>query len=237
MDWHCTWCQGVTPFLIGRGSQRFAQEIGAAFPGHALKISEGDHIIDELNEFSGIVVATPGSVPSSKNGYSRVIILEGDSYFTQSDIRAQERARELFFHSCAYLSKDGILLTVLSDSHSIIGAVSAWKPSIVSQQELRERESAGLPPYSRALTLDAPVTEINAIIRGLQSAQNQERLPKSSAILGPIPLDNQKSRVVVTCPIEHGDDLVRLIHEFQRRRSAARKDLASLRIDPYSLTR
>jgi primosomal protein N' (replication factor Y) len=30
-EWRCTWCQGVTPFLIGRGSQRFAQEIGRHF--------------------------------------------------------------------------------------------------------------------------------------------------------------------------------------------------------------
>ena len=236
-DWHCTWCQGSTPFLIGRGSQRFAQEIGAAFPNIPIKISEGDQIIHHLDSFAGVVISTPGAIPEVSHGYSLVTILEGDSFFLQSDIRSQERARQIFFSCAAYLASDGKLLTVISDSHPILGALAAWKPSIVSQQELRERESVHLPPFSRALTMDAPTQDIQSIARGLESAKMQGRLPNSSSILGPLSLGESKSRIVVTCPIEDGEQLIGLIHEFQRRRSASKKVLSSLRIDPYSLTR
>ena len=236
-DWRCIWCQGVTPFLIGRGSQRFAQEIGAAFSGIAIKSSEGDHIIEDVSDFQGFVIATPGSIPSKNVGYSRVVVLEGNSYFNQSDVRAQERARELIFSAAAYLSKNGVLLTVMSDSHPILGAISAWKPALVSQQELRERAEVHLPPYSRALTLDAESIEIRSIVKGLESAQSQGRLPASMRILGPLKMDGEKSRIVVTAPIQDGEKLVELVHEFQRRRSISKKTLASLRIDPYSLTR
>ena len=235
--WTCTWCQGVTPFLIGRGSARFAQEIGAAFPGSQITVSEGDHILDKYEKNDGIVIATPGSMPIAQNGYSAVIILEGDSYFSQSDIRSQERTRELFFSCGGLLSKDGSLLLVIVNENPIIGALSSWKPSLLAQRELRERQEVLLPPYVRALSLDIASSEINQLIRGLEIARDEKRLPVGARILGPIELKASLSRVLIMAPIDEGEALITFIHEYQRRRSAAKKTLATLRIDPYSLTR
>ena len=235
--WSCTWCQCVTPFLIGRGSARFAQEIGSAFPGNQITVSEGNHILDTYEKSDGIVIATPGSMPLALNGYSAVIILEGDSYFAQSDIRSQERTRELFFSCAGLLSKDGSLLLVIANENSIIGALSSWKPSLLAQRELRERQEVLLPPYVRALSLDIASAEVNQLIRGLAIARDEKRLPVDSRILGPIELKGSLSRVLIMAPIDEGEALITFIHEYQRRRSAARKTLATLRIDPYSLTR
>jgi primosomal protein N' (replication factor Y) len=227
----------VTPFLIGRGSARFAQEIGSAFPGNQITVSEGDHILDTYEKSDGIVIATPGSMPLALNGYSAVIILEGDSYFAQSDIRSQERTRELFFSCGGLLSKAGSLLLVIANENSIIGALSSWKPSLLAQRELRERQEVLLPPYVRALSLDIASAEVNQLIRGLQIARDEKRLPVDSRILGPVELKGSLSRVLIMAPIDEGEALITFIHEYQRRRSAARKTLAALRIDPYSLTR
>jgi primosomal protein N' (replication factor Y) len=235
--WICTWCRSETPFLIGRGSSRFAQEIGAAFPGQQITSSEGDHILDRYHHSKGIVIATPGSIPDSVLGYSAVVILEGDSYFLQSDIRAQERARELFFSSAGRLAKAGKMLLVLSHENPIIGAMAAWKPSLLAQRELREREEVQLPPYVRALSLEADSTEVPQLLRGLQSARDDNRLPLTSRILGPIDMKNNRSRILMLAPISDGEELVTFIHEYQRRRSASKKSLSTLRIDPYSLTR
>ena len=235
--WSCTWCQGVTPFLIGRGSARFAQEIGSAFPGNQITVSEGEHILQLYEKSDGIVIATPGSMPLATSGYSAVIILEGDSYFAQSDIRSQERTRELFFSCGGLLSKDGSLLLVIANENSIIGALSSWKPSLLAQRELRERQEVLLPPYVRALSLDIASAEVNQLIRGLEIARDEKRLPIDSRILGPIELKGSLSRVLIMAPIDEGEALITFIHEYQRRRSAARKTLATLRIDPYSLTR
>lgn len=235
--WSCAWCRGETPFLIGRGSSRFAQEIGSAFPGQQITSSEGDHILEKYQLRKGIVIATPGSIPESAEGYSAVVILEGDSYFLQSDIRAQERARELFFSSAGQLAKDGKLLLVLSHDNPIIGAIAGWKPSLLSQRELRERGEVQLPPYVRALSLEAESSEIPQLLRGLQSARDENRLPISSRILGPIDMKNNQSRILIMAPVSDGEELVRYIHEYQRRRSASKKTLSTLRIDPYSLTR
>jgi primosomal protein N' (replication factor Y) len=235
--WVCAWCRNETPFLIGRGSSRFAQEIGAAFPGQQISSSEGDHILETYISNRGIVVATPGSIPEAQDGYSAVVILEGDSYFSQSDIRAQERARELFFSAAGKLAKDGKCLLVLSHDNPLIGALTSWKPSLLSQRELREREEVALPPYVRALSLDTESSEIPQLLRGLQSARNENRLPESSRILGPIELRNDQSRILIMAPVSEGEELVKFIHEYQRRRSVSKKTLSTLRIDPYSLTR
>jgi primosomal protein N' (replication factor Y) len=236
-DWRCRWCDATKPFYIGRGSQRFMQEIGSAFPGFALRSSEGDEIIDMLDDYKGIVIATPGAIPQVNGGYSRITILEGDSYFSQSDIRSHERAREIFFSSASHLAKNGKMLLVVNDSNPIIGALSSWKPSIIAQRELRERKDVLLPPFSRALTVDSESREIGSILKGLEAAVDQGRLPVSTKILGPLSIGNGNSRIILTSPVEHGEELIRLIHEFQRKRSASRKTLSNLRIDPYSLTR
>ena len=190
-----------------------------------------------LNDFKGIVIATPGAIPQIDQGYSRIAILEGDSYFSQSDIRSHERAREMFFSSASHLASNGKMLLVVDDSNPIIGALASWKPSIIAQRELRERSDVFLPPFSRALTLDSESSEMGSILKGLQAAVDQGRLPVSTKILGPLLIANGNSRIILTTPVEHGEELIRLIHEFQRKRSASRKLLSNLRIDPYSLTR
>jgi primosomal protein N' (replication factor Y) len=42
-------------------------------------------------------------------------------------------------------------------------------------------------------------------------------------------------RIVLFAPFEDGDALVEMLHEFQRKRSASGKNLAQLRVDPYSI--
>jgi len=236
-EWKCTWCQGTTPFLLGRGSDRFAYEIGAAFPGTHIVQSSAESMIDQYDEGSGFVISTPGAAPQAHNGYSMVVILEGERFFSQSDIRAHERSREIFFSNAALASQSGSVALVMSADHPVIGALSAWKPSLISQRELRERLEVHLPPFSRAVTLDSASSESQSLLRGLKKSQEDGRLPASTTILGPSQLKADTDRIVILTPLSDGEELISLLHEFQRRRSSSKKTLASIRIDPYSLSR
>jgi primosomal protein N' (replication factor Y) len=173
----------------------------------------------------------------SAEGYSAVVILDGESLLNQSDLRAQERAREVFFSNLSLLRSTGTALLVVNHSNSIVGALSSWKPSLVSTRELHEREEASLPPYVRSVSLDIEVPEASTLIRALNKSREEGRLPKSTRILGPSSLSNGLARILLLTPLADGESLVTLIHEFQRRRSASKKKLASVRIDPYSLSR
>jgi primosomal protein N' (replication factor Y) len=236
-DWRCSWCQSSTPYLMGRGSDRFAFEIGAAFPGAHIVLSTSEKLIEEFDQPRGLVVATPGSIPIAVNGYSLVVILEADRFFMQADLRAHERIRELFFSTASLASAAGKVALVVSNDHPIIGALSAWKPSLISQRELRERLEVNLPPFTRAVTLDIANSESQSLLRGLKKAQEDGRLPLSTKFLGPSRLKDDIDRIVALTPLIDGEALISLLHEFQRRRSSSKKTLASIRIDPYSLSR
>ncbi len=236
-DWRCTWCQGSTPYLLGRGSERFAYEIGAAFPGSKVIQSTSEMMIENFDEERGLVIATPGAVPYTLYGYALVVILEAERFFMQADIRAHERTRELFFSTSAFVSTNGKVAFVISADSPIIGAVSAWKPSLISQRELRERLEVNLPPFTRAVTMDIADSESQSLLRGLKKSQEDARLPESTRFLGPSPLKGGVDRLVALTPLADGEELISLLHEFQRRRSSSKKTLASLRIDPYSLSR
>ena len=235
-DWRCSWCQAQNFFLLGRGSERFAHEIGRAFPGYAVTESSGEKILSTYLPSDGIVIATPGAIPMSKIGYSAIVVLECDRLFSQADVRSQERARGILFSSAGSLSAEAELLLVISHSHPVIGALAAWKPSLITAKELRDREEVGFPPFTRSLSLDIETSEAPTLLRGLKSAQSSGRLPVSTRALGPTQISSGKSRILLLVPIAEGDALVTLIHEFQRKRSVSKKTLASLRIDPYSLS-
>ena len=227
-DWSCAWCQSQKFFLMGRGSERFAQEIGRAFPGFAVTESSGEKILDKYLSSDGIVVATPVAIPKSPDGYSAVVVLECERLFSQADVRSQERARGILFSSAGSLASGSQLLLVISHNHPVMSALSAWKPSLITSRELRDREEVGFPPFTRSLSLEIEASEAPALVRGLKSAQSAGRLPISTRILGPSPAPSGKSRLLLLVPVEEGEEMVLLIHEFQRKRSISKKSLASL---------
>ena len=234
-EWRCHWCHSQKSLLLGRGADRFAHEIGKAFPGQTIVQSSGERILDRYHEPNGIIIATPGALPIATNGYSAIVILECDRFFTQIDMRAEERARELVFAAAGLLSAQGQLLLVISRNHPVISAVAAWKPSLITRKELSQKEEIGFPPFARALTIDVQSSEATSLLRALRSAQESMKLPESTRILGPTEISTGSSRLLLMSSLEEGDLLVSLIHEFQRKRSLSKKNLAQIRIDPYSL--
>ncbi len=236
-DWSCTWCTGKVPYLLSRGTTRYSQEIGGAFPGVKISLSEGDSTLEDHSLTEGIVIATPGSAPYVTGGYSAVVVLDAEGLLNESDLKSLERAQQLIFSQGGFISKDGKILLVISHSSPMIGALSSWKPSLLAHRELEERRETGLPPYAKAVSIDVAGNETQQLIRGFQAAKEDGRLPRALRILGPIQMKGEMHRIVLLGPLEEAQSLVALIHEYQRRRSASKKSLLAMRIDPYSITK
>jgi primosomal protein N' (replication factor Y) len=236
-DWSCTWCSGKVPYLLSRGTTRYSQEIGRAFPGIKISLSEGDSTLEDHSLTEGIVIATPGSAPYVVGGYSAVVVLDADGLLNESDLKSLERAQQLIFSQGGFISNDGKILLVISHSSPIIGPLSSWKPSLLAHRELEERRETELPPYAKAVSIDVAANETQQLIRGFQAAKEDGRLPRALRILGPIQLKGEMQRIVLLGPLDEAQSLVALIHEYQRRRSASRKSLLAMRIDPYSITK
>ena len=237
LEWSCRYCQSKLPFLLKRGLERYAQEIGRAFPGVRIIESTAEKMSGEVSDSPVFVVATNGAVPATPGGYSAIVILDGERRFSQVDNRSQERALSQLFESASYLSPTGSIFAVMSQSHPAIAAVGSWKPSLYTKRELASLVEIGFPPYVRAVSIDIESSEASIFLRGLLRAQSDGRLPEQTKFLGPSQLRNLQSRIILLTPFDSESSLMELLHEFLRKRSASGKSSVKVRVDPYSLTK
>jgi primosomal protein N' (replication factor Y) len=233
--WRCSYCDRDKQYLAGRGIDRAAEEISRAFPGFPVVISAGDVIKESVDSKPALVLSTPGAQPQVNGGYAAVVVLDAIRFFSHTDINAQERARELLFETASMVNVDGQVLLVLDDSHPVVAAIARWNIAPLLKRELADRDELMLPPSvsSAVLVTDQAVAPV--IVSGLKKALEDSRLPTSTRIYGPTLLPKGQAKIVVH--VSHGEssDLAKILHELQRKRSISKKDLLTLRIEPYSL--
>ncbi len=133
------------------------------------------------------------------------------------------------------VSNTGQVLLVLDDSHPIVAAIARWNIAPLLKRELTERVELMLPPSVMSAVLVTEQSSAPAIVSGLKKALEDSRLPSSTRIFGPTILAKGQAKIVVHVSHEQSSDLAKILHELQRKRSIAKKDLLTLRIDPYSL--
>jgi primosomal protein N' (replication factor Y) len=234
-QWQCIWCNHIVPSLQSRGIDRHSQELGLLLPGTAIHLASADHRIEDIVA-SGLILATPGMAPKSRKGYAAVVILEGDKFLDQPDMRAGERVREMYFSHAALAAPGAPVILIQAEGDSIVTALSTWNPVIAIHRDLEERKSLSLPPYARIAHLTMESSDITRLKSALLLSRDEGRLPASTKILGPIP-SGDKSSLILSVDTSESESLISTVHEFMRRRSASKKELPSLRIDPYSLSR
>ena len=234
-SWKCSFCNRDKQYLAGRGIERAAEEISRAFPGFPVVISAGEVIKDRVDAKPALVLATAGAQPQVEGGYSAVVIMDGMRFFSHTDLRTQERARELFFETSSLISKKGIVLLVIDESHPVVSAIARWNVAPLIKRELSERSDLHLPPsvFSTVLVMEQSIGM--QIVNGLKKALTDGRIPESARIYGPTEISKGQVKVVIHADIKDAQDLTDVVHELQRRRSIAKKDLFTLRVEPYSL--
>ena len=233
--WKCSFCDRDKQYLAGRGIERAAEEISRAFPGFPVVISAGEVIKESVDSRPALVLSTPGAQPVVAGGYAAVVVLDAIRFFSHTDINGQERARELLFETASLVSSDGQVLLVLDDSHPIVAALARWNIAPLLKRELAERDELMLPPSVISAVLVMEQTSASPILSGLKKALEDGRLPSSTRIFGVTILPKGQAKIVMHVSHDQSSSLGAMLHELQRKRSIAKKDLFTLRIDPYSL--
>jgi primosomal protein N' (replication factor Y) len=199
-------------------------------------ISDANTPIDVVSEERSLVLATAGMAPVATNGYQAVVILEGDALFAQLDLRAHERAREAIMQSVSLLAKKGKALVVIDSAHPIIASVSRWNLAPLLMRELSERSQTHLPPVVHAITIEMGHGECSSFIAGITKSATEGRVSPSTRILGPTKISDEKSRVIITVPLDEGQDLIDFLDTYRKKRALAKKPALTMRVDPYSLS-
>ena len=234
-DWKCEWCQRDKKYVAARGIERAAEEISRAFPNTPTLLSFGNTIKERIQSSPAIVLATPGAAPRVHGGFSAVVILEGLTFFSHPDLRAQERARELFFETAALVSPRGAVLLCIDSAHPVVASMMRWNPGLMIRHELAERLEIPFPPFVSTAMLSGLESEFTMLATGLRKAISDSRLPASVKFFGPMSIGHNKSKIVLYFPLSDSIAVKIFLAELQRRRSIARKEPLGLRIDPYSL--
>ena len=234
-DWKCKFCNRSSQYLAGRGIDRASEEIFRAFPGYPVVISAGEVIKEEVENKPSLVLSTPGAQPAVKGGYSAIVILDAIRFFSHTDIRTQERAREIIFETSALLSKNGKAILVIDPVHPIVPAITRWNVVPLMKRELAERLDINLPPFVSSAVLLVSEKESIAIATGMQRAFREGRLPDSLQIFGPTPVTNNQAKLVLYTSVSDSRKLHSFLLEFQKKRSISKKDLITIRVEPYSL--
>ena len=232
----CRWCKSGSFIMLGRGGERHSEEIGRAFPNIPIFYSTADSQIITIPNSPSLVIATAGMEPRVADGYALVVLLEGDSFFSYSDLRAQERARETFFTAAASVGKNGAVITIGNSSNPITAALTQWNPKVLATRELSERGELNLPPFSRSIVLEVENSEATSIVSGFKKALLDSRLPASTKVLGPAQKSGDSSRILLTADLDQGEQLLKFVGDYMRHRAVTKKKSISIRVDPYSLT-
>lgn len=129
----------------------------------------------------------------------------------------------------------GSVLVSIPDAHPVTAAIAKWNPGAMIRRELTEREEVSLPPFVQSILITCPVAESSQLVSGIHKAILDSRLPSGVKVFGPTPSLKGLSKIVLYSPESQSAHVRGFIHELQRRRSIAKKELLSVRVDPYSL--
>ncbi|CAN2197859.1 PriA Primosomal protein N' (replication factor Y) - superfamily II helicase [Candidatus Nanopelagicaceae bacterium] len=234
-NWKCAWCASTTRYAAARGIERFYEEIGRAFPNVPIQLSSAPNILEKISDQTKIVIATSGSVPATFEGYSSVVILEGQRFLSSGSATYEEMVYESFFNTAAHVRKNGNLVVVLDSYHPVIASLSRWNPSVLVKKILRENHDASLPPYTSTASLKVVLSEGVVLKNGISKSVKDGRLPISSKVYLTEDKSKNEARILISVPRDNRHVLANFLLELNRRRAATKKAYITFALDPYAL--
>ena len=226
-EWKCTFCSGNRPFVIAKGIDRTAEEIGKAIPRFPILISSGSKQIKKLPTGSYIVVATPGSEPSER--YSAVAMLDGEKIFNRPSLRSEELAKFAWFSLLNMASQNSEIFLSLPNHHPVVQAMLKMDPSSAALYELESRKQAKLPPYYRVAVVSGDNAEISKFAENLKNSASKYE------ITGPVKIDGYQSKVLIRVELEQAQLLVDLLDDITKVQGVKSRKIFTVRFDPFDL--
>ncbi|MDG4801544.1 primosomal protein N' [Micromonospora sp. WMMD980] len=240
----CRWCGRVAaayacPECGGRrlrasvtGARRTAEELGRAFPGVPVRTSGREEVLTTVPGGAGLAIATPGAEPVAEGGYGAVLLLDSWALLTRADLRAGEEALRRWLAGAALArpgAAGGRVVVVADGALAPVQALLRWDAAWFAARELAERRELGFPPAVRMASVTGPADAVADLLAGA-------RLPDDAEILGPVPADEGRERMLVRVPRARAAALADALHAAAGQRSARKAaDPVRLQVDPLSL--
>lgn len=198
-SWSCGRCTGERWRTVGRGSERTADELGRAFPGARVVVSDGATPLQTVPPGRTLVVATRGAEPLVAGGYRAVLLLDGEGMLARESLRVVEDCVRWWCNAAALAAADAPVLLV-GVGGAVATALATGHPDRLAESELADRRLLRFPPAVRVAAL---VGTPDAVQRAVDAVDN---LPGVD-VLGPIELAEGRVRAIVRLDYARGADV------------------------------
>lgn len=180
--WRCGECSSEQVRLASSGTERTADELGRAFPGVRVIVSDGAHPVQHVDARPALVVATRGAEPLAEGGYRAVILLDGARMLQAPELRIAESCLRWWMNASA-LAAPGAPIHLVGVDGPVARALATWSPAAYARTELDARRPLHMPPTARV----AQIEGLSASVRTALDALAQIGV-SGEAVLGPLPV-------------------------------------------------
>ncbi len=199
VGWTCSTCDSARWRSAGRGSTRTADELGRAFPGARVIVSDGATPVQRAPGGRTLVVSTRGAEPIVPGGYSAVLLLDGESMLARESLRVVEDCVRWWCNAAALAAPDAPVLLV-GVGGWVATALATGRPEDIAERELADRRTLRFPPAVRVAAL---IGTSDAVARAQQSLEGLDGVD----VLGPVALDDGRVRSIVRLDVARGSEV------------------------------
>src|SRR5690606_39725574 len=144
-SWHCPECSSGQVRLASSGTERTADELGRAFPGVRVIVSDGAHPLQHVDAQPALVIATRGAEPKADGGYRAVILLDGARMLQAPQLRIGESCLRWWANASALAAADA-QIHLVGVSGPVAQAFASWSHAAYARSELADRFDLRMPP-------------------------------------------------------------------------------------------
>ena len=173
-SWSCGTCGSTRYRTAGAGSARTADELGRAFPGTRVIVSDGERPLLDVDGRPALVIATRGAEPFAPDGYAAVLLLDGERMLARESLRVAEDCLR-WWSDAAALAADGAPVVLVGVGGALGHALAGWNQPEFARTEFAGRRELRFPPAVRMATLQGAPDAVAEAVAGL---------PPSAEVLG-----------------------------------------------------
>lgn len=194
-SWRCGQCDGTRLRMSASGSVRTAEELGRAFPGKRVIVSDGSRPLLRVSDAPALVVATRGAEPLAEGGYQAVLLLDGDRMLSRESLWvAEDSLRE--WSNVIALAAPGAPSFLVGVGGELATALVTWNQSAWAGRELAARRAVRFPPAVRVASVTGTLATVTAAIESVSAHVPTTGEPRVD-VLGPITDQDGHSRAML----------------------------------------
>ena len=205
-SWRCGHCGSERFRSIGAGAARTAEELGRAFPGVRVMVSDGQRVVRLTDAEPVLVIATRGAEPVAPGGYRAVLLLDGERMLARESLRVAEDCLRWWSNAIA-LAGPGAPSVLVGVGGSLATTLVTWRQSAFASSELADRRELRFPPAVRVATVAGSTATVTATVAAAVGALDFD----ASDVLGPVETAPGTIRTILRFDYARGLDVAAIL--------------------------